>query len=1214
MRNINFFEIYKRLDINYTNKQVNSCSSINLKKDNICQEVITRENQSTESVGYKDRESDGIYLDINFNSNSIALQPCIAIKENSFRLPIFELTHDFQIPHVTYQVKQNSRLYEEIYSLVYSNYSNIIINNEIIPSRKIKISETKPVFEVSEKEGHSYSVFWDGEDIKSNSSMLLGEITGLLYNNEKKYHNKYSFELPNISNEELNIILDASHYCNEFVFLKHCRLPFPFDDLRIRPNTQLQWLFIDKWPHLVVLTIPGTEIKHGDELVVDFGNNYHMYYINDLKTIFKDIIRIKVENKQVFRICAVCRFELEKDIIECKKCIICCEYIHEKCGYYYFKSEVSICCLVCLKKSFNIIFGINKRFDNPLNGKNLGKDSIISILKMYDGNACEECLSLFCKKDSELERRKSTFFCKLIHEFYQIDKYSDNIDSFYAEYTSKCENELNSNVNINIKVLENFYNIFERLIKYLKVSWEENQLYESLKLESYFFQDYYISFSNHQSKFLFSDSSIYEKWEKSKWKDFIYWDKVKNCWIGILKPNGIFSRFNCCNKHPTIIESFYETEKWVEQRISETTIQKNLISAILSNYDKNSIINNENNSSKNSEDSISHTYYHSPYLPTDLASHPDYKIFSSENETSKYPTNLATFSDIKNQFSINDDRLSLNKKPKDINAIPNTESQLFSYPNSPEFLLNDLRPRVSSAGYIQCCSPVNRKRRIRSTLPLTSNAARCPTEWRVRGITWHAERKAFIVPYRRDKDGGLTSTTFGAMKYGSPLTAFLKALEFRENYLKEQSTKLPEEIKQPGVICDQALLIRNLPNIIWDPSKLVWRALADEELLSNDNLAHKLNFNSQDIEINAIPYGARIAYEIAEVCYIRRKALLLNSKGNIIQKSSAGGRLRNKTSSVESLGNEYQLILEDQSHSFLSKDSQMDTMNSQNPCFKQIRLKIVFPTGEETVRNDLIAWHFRSNSWIITNVLDGNTSNQTKNINFLNYTDSNVKQKSPIQSLMYAIECCTSIPPKCQVYIHAEEAESIIDSEDLAELLKPFPTGISWYCKKRRFYTSNGLDSNGRGQHFSIALYGSLIAAFNAAIDYRNIFLKNRRKAILPKVEWILCFPVNRSSININLNERIKESDIGVDGNIVKNLDICHIYDLSNSYMGSCNTRNVDRINSQLPSLSACISGDSYHSGSDWLQHPTTVSLLDDQMIEPQNDLESRILNIELIE
>ncbi|KAH8583847.1 uncharacterized protein ELE39_001593 [Cryptosporidium sp. chipmunk genotype I] len=1212
MRNIDFFEIYKRLDINYTNKQINSCSSINLKKDSINQQVISRENQPHENGEYKHRENDGIYLDINFNSSSISLQPCIAIKEKSFRLPIFELTYDFKIPNVTYQVKQNSRLYKEIYSLIYANYSNIVINDEIIPSRKIKISETRPIFEISEKQGNTYSIVWDDEDIKSNSLILLGEITGLLYNNEKKYYNKYSFELPNASNEELNIILDASHYCNEFIFLKHCRLPFPFDDQRIRPNTQLQWLFIDKWPHLVVLTIPGIEIKQGDELIVDFGDNYHLYYVNSLKTVFKNIIKIKVENTKTFQICNVCRFELEEDIIECKKCAICREYIHDNCGYYSNNNENSICCIICLKNSFNIIFGIHNKSVDLLYGKNnLSRDSIINILKIYDGNACDECLSLFCKKDSELEKRKSTFFCKLFHEFYHIDKHPDNVDSFYAEYGSNCETEPKLNINIDIKALENFYNIFEKLIKYLKEFCDENRYYESLKLESYFSQEHYISCSNYQSKCLFPDSLIYETWEKSKWKDFIYWDKVKNSWVGILKPNGIFSRFNCCNKHPTIIESFYETEKWVEQRISETTIPKNLISTLSYNCDR--IANdNENIYLKNQEDIVSHTYYHSPYLPTDLASHPDYKIFSNENESIKFRSSLPTVNGTKNSFSMNDNQLMFNAKLKETHAIPNAESQMFSYSSSPEFLINDVRPPASSTGYIQCCSPVNRKRRIRSTLPLTSNAARCPTEWRVRGITWHAERKAFIVPYRRDKDGGLTSTTFGAMKYGSPLTAFLKALEFRENYLKEQATKLPEEIKQPAVICDQALLIRNLPNIIWDSNKLVWKALADEELLCNDNLTHKLNFYAQDIEINAIPYGARIAYEIAEVCYIRRKALLLSSKGNAI-KSSSGGRLRNKSSS-EGLGSEYQLILDDQNDLFLSKDSQMDITNSPNSCFKQIRLKIIFPNGEEVIRSDLIAWHFRSNSWIITNMMDGNASNQTKNISFLNYSDSNTKQKSLIQSLIYAIECCTSIPPKCQVYVHAEEAESIIDSEDLAELLKPFPTGISWYCKKRRFYTSNGLDSNGRGQHFSIALYGSLIAAFNAAIDYRNIFLKNRRKAILPKVEWILCFPANQCSIKINPNEIIKGSDISNDGDMVKNLDSRNIYNLSNNYMGSCNDRNIDRINSQISSLNTCISGDSYHSGSEWLQHPTTVSLLDDQMIEPQSDLENRILNIELIE
>ncbi|KAJ1607647.1 hypothetical protein OJ253_2236 [Cryptosporidium canis] len=1204
MINVDFFEIYKRLDINYTNKQVNSCSSINLKKDSIHQEIISIENQLNETGGFKQRENDGVYLDINFNSNSISLQPCIAIKEKSFRLPIFELTYDFQIPNSRYQIKQNSRLYEEIYSLIYSKYSNNIIEQGSIPSRKLRISETEQIFDVCES-GYPYSIFWDGDDIKSNSSILLGEVTGLLCNNEKKNCNRYSFELPNISNEELNIVLDGSRYCNEFVFLKHCRLPFPFDDQIIRPNTQLQWLFIDKWPHLVVLTIPGVEIKHGDELFVDFGDNYHMFVVNDLKKALKHLININIKGTQTSCVCSVCRAELEKEMFEYKRCLMCHENVHEKCSY---KLGGSVCCMICLRNSFNIIFGINIRSD-PVNERNYWfRDSLNNILKIFDGHACKECSSSFCKKDTDSERRKSAFFCKLIHEFYQLDRNSDSIDSFYAEYNSKRESEPETSINLDIKSIENFYNIFEKLIKHLKGFLDESRLNDCFGLESNFIQDGYISFSSYQSKFIFPDRLVYEAWENSKWRDFIHWDNKKSCWVGMLKPNGMLSRFSC-NKHLTLIESFYEAEKWVDDRIHETTIPKDLISKILYSCDKYSFLNSGNELQNNSENCISHSYYHSPYLPTDLASHPDYRIFSSENETNKYNNNLIIVSD-GGTFSFSDEQL-LNKH-RDVHATSNTEQQSFSYSNPTDFMLSDFRPRVSSTSYIQC-SPINKKRRIRSTLPLTSNAAKCPTEWRVRGITWHAERKAFIVPYRRDKDGGLTSTTFGAMKYGSPLTAFLKALEFRENYLKEQSTKLQEEIKQPSVICDQALLIRNLPNIIWDSKKLVWRALADEELLCDDNV-NKLNFKQHDIEVSAIPYGARIAYEIAEVCYIRRKALLLNSKGSLVQNIQTDGRIRNKSNSVNDRNTEFELVSGDQINSFISKDSQIEIIDGHNSSLKQIRLRIIFPNGEEVVRSDLIAWHFRSNSWIITNAMDGGNTTQAKNINYLNCQDSNIQKKSLIQSLIYAIECCTSIPPKCQVYVHAEEAESIIDSEDLAELLKPFPTGISWYCKKRRFYTSNGLDSNGRGQHFSIALYGSLIAAFNAAIDYRNIFLKNRRKATLPKVEWILCFPVNNLSMNVNSGEGVKITDINTDKSVTKNLNGCDIYNSFNSYMGSCNERSIDGVDGEISSLNSCISGDSYHSGSDWLQHPTTVSLLDDQIIEPQNDLEGRILNIDLIE
>ncbi|KAF7458667.1 putative histone-lysine N-methyltransferase, H3 lysine-4 specific [Cryptosporidium felis] len=1207
MRNINSFEIYHRLNINYSNKQVISSPSINLKKEQINQDFFQNRSQLTENNVLKHHENENMYIDSNFNPTSISLQPCIATKEKSLNLPTFELTYEFQIPHSTYKVKQNSRLYEEIYSIIYSKYSKSGNDFEDCLLRKYKLSESTKVFDIPEKD-QPYSLFWDSENIYSNSALLLGELTGMLYKKKENFNNKYLFDLPNKSNFELDCTLDASYHRNEFSFLKHCKLPFPFDDKCLKPNTQLQWLFINHWPHLVVMTIPGVEIKKGDELIIDFGENYHRIYVNDFKDAFKKMIGINTDNLQNISVCNVCKFNLG-ETQDYKKCSICQGFVHIKCGYFDFTSENSIYCLTCIKNSLSSIFGTCKNGNYIVKEKNKCNlyREVNNIVKMLDSDPCEECNAIFYKKKG-LDKRKSGFLCKLIHELCHLDKHSDSIDSFYAEYGTKDDSDSISNISLDIKVINNIYNIFEKLTSSIKGTWERNSVSENLKIEIELFQDQFVSFANSPSKNLFPEPLIYEKWVNSKWRNLIYWNKIKNCWTGVLKPNGIQCNFSCSTKYPTLIEAFYEAEKWVEQRISETAIPNELVPVVFSNAEM-LLAKDLTGQAKKSEENILHANYHSPYLPTDLASHPDYKIINNE-EACKYPNTLIETNDCGNSFPVND---QITAKIKENQMISDRVIHNYSYQSSSELVMSDLRSRITPTGYIQCCSPINRKRRIRSTLPLTSNAAKCPTEWRVRGITWHAERKAFIVPYRRDKDGGLTSTTFGAMKYGSPLTAFLKALEFRENYLKEQSTKLPEEMKQPNVICDQALLIRNLPNIIWDPNKLVWRALTGEELLCDDTLTRKLNINSQDIEVNAIPYGARIAYEIAEVCYIRRKALLLNSKdGNLIQKGSlSGNRIKCKSNSIDQLGIEYPLALETQNCLFLSKDSQIE-VNSQGPYCKYIRLKMIFPNGEEVVRDDLIAWHFRTNSWIISNLIDENANNQTKNYGSANYLDSS-KQKTVIQSLVCAIECCSAIPSKCQVYIHAEEAESIIDSEDLAELLKPFPTGISWYCKKRRFYTSNGLDSNGRGQHFSIALYGSLVAAFNAAIEYRNIFLKNRRKIVLPRVEWILCYPTTANTIKAQINERLKDSKLAGTGvNIEKNAHSCPVYDLPSNYLEN-NTRNIDRIDGQIVSISACISNNSYNSGEDWLQHPTTVSLLDDQLIETQNEIDNRILNIDLI-
>ncbi|KAK6589197.1 hypothetical protein RS030_213381 [Cryptosporidium xiaoi] len=1210
MRKINFFELKKRFNLDYSNKQIIASSEISLIKEKINNEIINNQN----AIRNKDNknEQEGMYLDGGCCHNSLQLQPCIASKENNIE-PIFEMTYDIEFPQITFQVKKNTSLYNDIYSQVYLKYIRNS-NSSIGLDERIAIRESKSIFEI-EGFGESFTIHWDGEDLISNTPILLGEISGMVYAEDKLMSecNKF-FRLPNISNTDCSVFLDTSHLCNEFAFLKYCKLPYPFDDEVIKTNTQLQWLYIDQWPHLVVLSIPGVKIKHGDELIVDFGEEYHDNYIQNNKKFFRNMIGIKKNAIHTIKLCRVCKNEIQ-DFRYINKCSFCFKTIHERCGYSTNTKYSSICCLTCLRKSTSTIFGLNKKkggnFYNNMFNSDENNNFLINIINESEiNNACNSCSNIFSKNNTKIEKQKSAFICKIIHDISnKIEKQTlYSIDSFYAGFNSNSESE-SKRVSADVKALENFYSMFEAFIKQVI---DKSNLFQNLQID--LFLDGYVGFYESKAKYSFSDPSIYEIWKKSKWRDFIYWDEPKKSWVGILKPNGIKSSFISSEKN-SILENFFEAEKWLEKRLSETCISNKLLDVLFSF--ENRTLNDQNITNiQDTHQNMIETTYHSPFLPTDLASHPDYKVFLSSYENCKYQANQIEVEGCRNDCTIiADSQIPVNKVEGPINQNAcSGDLQLFSYSNAPSYIFNDSKHQIiSSTGYIQCYSPIHRKRRVRSTLPLTSNAAKCPTEWRVRGITWHAERKAFIVPYRRDKDGGLTSTTFGAMKYGSPLTAFLKALEFRENYLKEQSTKLPDEIKKPSVICDQALLIRNLPNIIWDSSKLVWRAIAEEELLCEDDQAQKFNLSSQDVEVDATPYGARIAYEIAEVCYIRRKALLLNSKDSNINNRTVniGNRYRYKNS-MGNIGVEYPAI-ESQNIPLINKDNQLN--DSQSPCYRKIRLKIILPSGEEAIRNDLISWHFRTNSWVVSNVSEEYEDGCIKGLNSLNCINSSFRQNSLVHSLISAIECCSDIPQKCQVFIHAEEAESIIESEELAELLKPFPTGISWYCKKRRFYTSNGLDSNGRGQHFSIALYGSLIAAFNAAIDYRNIFLKNRRKNTLSKIEWILCYPVNLNTLNSYDDGRVKDvSLIKTSENSNKVQSNCQSYNLTNSYLNECTKRNIEGIDNQIPTLNECVSNDTYHSEGVWLQHPTTVSLLEDQIIDTQNNLDSQILNISILE
>ena len=415
MRKVDFFEIKKDLNLEYTNKQVISCASINVKKENIYQEMIKRENQANEKGIFKNCENEGIYLDINYNSSKFGLQPCIASNDKTFRLPKFELSHEIQFPCTTYQVKPNSRLYEDIYSIIYSKYSGIGNNNNEV-CQKIKISEASPIFEFSELEEKSYSLYWVGDNLFSSSSLVLGEITGILYSNTSfNGNNLFSFELPSIANEKMNITLDISKYCNEFAFLKHCRLPYPFDNEFIKPNTQLKWLYIDQWPHLVVLTIPGVEIKQGDELVVDFGEKYHEKYLSNYRNQFRKLLNLKINDEKIIFLCHVCSLEILSDSLGIKKCVFCHKYLHEKCGYQFTNKENSVCCLACLESSFNIIFGIYKGKDEYFLYKNvsnfeLNEELIKNTLKMLDTEykVCNECSKISSKRNTKIEKETSS--------------------------------------------------------------------------------------------------------------------------------------------------------------------------------------------------------------------------------------------------------------------------------------------------------------------------------------------------------------------------------------------------------------------------------------------------------------------------------------------------------------------------------------------------------------------------------------------------------------------------------------------------------------------------------------------------------------------------------------------------------------------------------------------------------------------------------------
>ncbi|KAL7069090.1 hypothetical protein ACR3K2_03470 [Cryptosporidium serpentis] len=66
-------------------------------------------------------------------------------------------------------------------------------------------------------------------------------------------------------------IITADNKCNEMAFLNHYECIIS-NNCNLRINTQWHSVYIDGWPHILLTTIPGINIKNGDELSADFGS------------------------------------------------------------------------------------------------------------------------------------------------------------------------------------------------------------------------------------------------------------------------------------------------------------------------------------------------------------------------------------------------------------------------------------------------------------------------------------------------------------------------------------------------------------------------------------------------------------------------------------------------------------------------------------------------------------------------------------------------------------------------------------------------------------------------------------------------------------------------------------------------------------------------------------------------------------------------------
>ncbi|EEA07172.1 uncharacterized protein CMU_000420 [Cryptosporidium muris RN66] len=1226
MKKLDFCEVQKKRALKYCSRQIPSCEDISLKKESIIEGCKYKQFQiELESNELKSRDIDSVYMDFQLNTSPFSMQPCIIRKEkHEANYPNFEITYDLNIPNITYQVSQSSKFYEEIYSKIYSQYSTVSCSSCSTTS-SIKLCRSN--LANCNEEDESYSLFWDNEPLYSTNPVLLGEISGLLRQKfEKEELYEMAIELPNISKNEVETILDYSYYCNEFAFLKHYQMAYPFEGYCFKPNVQLQWLFIEEWPHLVVMTIPGTKINQNDELFADLrllnlGNSKSLPKQN----IYNKLLTKDLPVRKLSDLCCVCKSEFDNQTdSKIAKCISCLCYIHEYCGYCHSHLEASYSCHPCLKKAFSTIFGLRKRKEAIIlsnresNEVNQSNFNIQGISNIFSGSlqACNSCYNIWNKK-MKFTDKKISFLCRVMKNHFEKDTentFDDTLDVFYAQSPTKNNMYDEYSEDIDLNLIENCYQIVKillNMVNELKSNIDITKFCGNIATSSNYILNKGLNIE--REKKIFSENIIFDTWRKSRWKDFIFWDYNMNGWVASLRSNGLQCFFPVFSVN-SFISSFNDAELWLQNRLSETIIPGGILAAIEKNRtSSNFFLNNSSMLNSSPKARISPSSFHSPYLPTDLASHPDYQIQLSISQDCKFSDNIRREDDY-SQLIDSTEELEARYKRVGDSTISNISQEVVSGEDrcvSTNFNQNVLSNfSMTSYNSKLCYSPINKKRRIRSTLPVTSNAAKCPTEWRVRGITWHAERKAFIVPYRRDKDGGLTSTTFGAMKYGSPLTAFLKALDFRENYLKEQAMKLSESIKLPHTISEQASLIRSLPDILWDSEKMVWKALTEDD---TENQLQQENNSSSIIEVDAKYYGARIAYEIAEVYYVRHKALKLKTKEGQFNSGYNINTTRLKNRDIVGYDHSINGSIKTKfltnrvsPHMLMSQNSFLDFVSKPVLNIQNIRLRIVYSTGEEEIRNDIIAWHSGANTWIILNRCDDSNEIETIDRSKLENICPLTGQGFSLAYLLIKIlEACIDniFPSSCRVYIHAEDAESIIESEDLANLLRPLPTGISWYYKKRRFYTSNGLDSNGRGQHFSIALYGSLISAFNAAIDYRNIFLKNRRKNTLPKVMWILCYPFN---INLLTQDQRQESSTIMHKN--KSRKINNKFESLRSSYSKISVSIDEHLSSD-----SCIPTNSFDNQNNWLQHPTTVSLLEDQLGSHQNDLDSQILNLDIL-